>query len=81
MTAKRNRVVTALVALWRDECGLAAVEFCILMGSLGAASAAAGVTLGPVLHPYLLRVVASLEAAQTTLVALRAAAPATPPVP
>jgi Flp pilus assembly pilin Flp len=81
MTSKRSRIGAAFVALWRDEAGLAAVEFCILMGSLGAASVAAGVTLGPVLHPYLLRVVASFEAAQTTLVALRAAAPATPPVP
>eukprot|EP01037_Dinobryon_pediforme_P010839 gene10839-10919_t len=63
----RSRIAAAFIALWRDEDGLAAIEFCILMGSLGAASVAAGVALGPVLHPYLLRVVASFEAAQTTL--------------
>lgn len=73
------RIGQALAELWKDETGLAAIEFCIIMGSIGFAAVAAGVKLGPILHPYLLRIVNSLEAAQGALVALRAAAPAAPP--
>ena len=74
------RIGRVLVELWNDETGLAAIEFCIIIGSIGFAAVAAGVKLGPILHPYLLRVVNSLEAAQAALVALRAAAPAAPPL-